>query len=93
VRDFLSSLCLPYLLGLTLVVGAYGQSTNGNIQGTVVDPQEAAVSGATVTARNMDTGIMAVATTTGAGVFSIPNLPPGRYAVTVESSGMKTYTQ
>jgi hypothetical protein len=93
VRDFLSSLCLPYLLGLTLVVGAYGQSTNGNIQGTVVDPQEAAVSGATVTARNMDTGVMAVATTTGAGVFSIPNLPPGRYAVTVESSGMKTYTQ
>lgn len=90
MKDFLRTLCL---LSLVLVVGAYGQSTNGNIQGTVVDPQGAAISGATVTARNMDTGVKAVAETTGAGVFSLPNLPPGRYAVTVETSGMKTYTR
>jgi hypothetical protein len=90
VKDFLRTLCL---LSLVLVVGAYGQTTNGNIQGTVVDPQGAVLAGATVTAKNMDTGLSAGATTSSAGVFSLANLPPGRYAITVEAAGMKKYTQ
>src|SRR5438309_5762097 len=90
VKDFLRALCL---LTLVLIVGANGQTTNGNIQGTVVDPQNATVSGATVTARNMDTGLTVAAATTSAGVFALPNLPPGRYTVTVEAPGMKKHTQ
>src|ERR1051326_596690 len=87
-----SSLRLLFVFGLIsalLVVSASGQTTNGNIQGTVVDPSSAAVAGATVTARNMDTGLTAAATTTGAGVYALPNLPPGRYEITVAVSGMK----
>jgi len=46
------------LLGCVLVaLSVWGQTTNGNIQGTVVDPGNATVAGATVTARNMDTGL------------------------------------
>jgi carboxypeptidase family protein len=90
VRNFWRTLCL---LTLVLVVAANGQSTNGNIQGTIVDPQGATVAGATVTGRNMDTGLTASATTSGAGVYALSNLPPGRYAVTVEASGMKKYKQ
>jgi len=90
VRDFLRTLCL---LSLVLVVAANGQTTNGNIQGTVVDPQGAIVAGATVTGRNMDTGLSLAATTSSAGVFALPNLPPGRYAITVEAPGMKKYTR
>lgn len=93
MKDFLrpfSSLCL---LTLILVAAVNGQTTNGNIQGTVLDAQDATVAGASVTARNMDTGLTVVATTTGAGVFALPNLPPGRYEVTVEVPGMKKYTQ
>ena len=90
MKDFLRALCL---MSLVLVVGAYGQTTNGNIQGTVFDPQGAIVAGASVTGRNMETGLSASATTSSAGVFALANLPPGRYAITVEAPGMKKYTQ
>lgn len=90
MKHFLRTLCL---LSLVLVVGATGQTTNGNIQGTIVDAQGATVAGAAVTGRNMDTGLSVSATTSNAGVFALPNLPPGRYAVTVEASGMKKYKQ
>ncbi len=90
MKDFLR---LLFLLSLVLVVTVSGQTTNGNIQGTVVDAQDATVSGATVSGRNMDTGLTVVANTTNAGVFALPNLPPGRYAVSVEAPGMKKYTQ
>jgi len=83
------------VLGL-LVVGStvmWGQSTGGAIQGTVVDPSGAVLSGATVTARNMGTGVTSTATTTSAGVYALPNLPPGSYVVTVEATGMKKYVQ
>ena len=90
MKDFLRTLCL---LSFVLVVGANAQTTNGNIQGTVVDPQGAILPGATVTGRNMDTGLTIPATTSSAGVFALSNLPPGRYAVTVEAPGMKKYTQ
>src|SRR6266496_1447576 len=58
VKDFLR---LLFLLSLVLVVTVSGQTTNGNIQGTVVDAQDATVSGATVSGRNMDTGLTVVA--------------------------------
>jgi hypothetical protein len=93
VKDFLRLLLVSGLLSAALVISASGQTTNGNIQGTVVDPSDAAVGGATVTARNMDTGLTVAATTTGAGVYALPNLPPGRYEITVEMSGMKKYVQ
>jgi hypothetical protein len=93
VKDFLRLLLVSGLLAAFLILSASGQTTNGNIQGTVVDPSNAAVAGAAVTARNVDTGLTVAATTTGAGVYALPNLPPGRYEVTVEMSGMKKYVQ
>ena len=93
MKDFLRLLFVSVLLGAVLILSASGQSTNGNIQGAVVDPSNAAVSGANVTARNMDTGLTVAATTTGAGIYALPNLPPGRYEITVEMTGMKKYVQ
>jgi Carboxypeptidase regulatory-like domain len=83
------------VLGLLVVVSTvmWGQSTGGAIQGTVVDPSGAVLSGATVTARNMGTGVTTTATTTSAGVYALPNLPPGSYAVTAQATGMKKYVQ
>ncbi|MHB8501634.1 MAG: TonB-dependent receptor [Candidatus Acidiferrales bacterium] len=74
-------------------VSVYAQNNNGSIQGTVTDQTGAAVAGATVTGRNLDTGLTATTTTTGAGLYSLPNLPPGRYSVTVEGQGLKKYTR
>src|SRR5678815_4041081 len=56
---------------------AFGQATTGNIKGTVSDPSNALVSGATVTAKNQGTGSEATFTTTGEGFFNITSLVPG----------------
>ncbi len=84
-------LCL--LAGILVTLQVWGQTTNGNIQGTVLDPGGAAVAGATVTARKMDTGLTTSAATTSAGLYVLANLPPGRYTLTVESKDMKKYSR
>jgi len=86
------SLCL-----VTLMFGVsqtFGQATSGTISGTVVDPAGNVVSGATVTARNTDTGVSASSiTTTNDGTFVFSNLRPGTYSVTTSTpSGFKTKT-
>jgi len=69
------------------------QTTNGSIEGSVTDPSGGAVAGASVTARNLDTGLTQATTTTEAGIYSLPNLPPGRYSVTVEAPNLKKHAQ
>jgi Carboxypeptidase regulatory-like domain/TonB dependent receptor len=76
-----------------LSTSLHAQTTNGSIQGSVTDPSGGGVAGAAVTSRNMDTGVTQSTTTTDAGIYSLPNLPPGRYSVTVEAANMKKYVQ
>ena len=80
-----------FLLVPTLCLRA--QTTNGSIQGTVTDPSGATVGGATVTGRNMDTGLAITTVTTDAGLYSLANLPPGRYTVTIEAPNLKKYSR
>lgn len=67
-------------------VSAQSQATTGTIQGNVVDPNGAALGGATVTVRNVDTGFERSVTTNG-GFFAAPLLPLGKYRVTVDAPG------
>ena len=46
--------------------------------------------GATVTARNEETGLTRTAVTEAAGDYRLPALPPGRYTVTAELQGFTT---
>jgi hypothetical protein len=78
---------------LSAAVSLHPQTTNGSIEGAVTDPSGGAVSGASVTARNMDTGLTQATATTQAGIYSLPNLPPGRYSVTVEAPNLKKFAQ
>src|SRR5713101_4637169 len=80
-----------FLICMLLTVSVYGQTTNGSIQGTVTDSSGATLSRATVTARNLDTRLTNSTVTTDAGLYSLPNLPPGRYSVKVEATGLKKY--
>jgi outer membrane receptor protein involved in Fe transport len=69
---------------------AMAQATTGTLRGTVVDPNGAAVAGATVTAKNESTGTTTQpVTTTGEGVYEFASLLPGGYTVTVEAPGFK----
>ena len=67
-------------------LSAFGQATTGTLRGTVVDPNRQSVAGATVTAKNDGTGVESSTTASDSGIFVIPNLLPGTYTVTVEST-------
>ena len=88
-----SLICTCALLLLASTVCVLAQTTNGSIQGTVTDPSGAAIVGASVTSRNMDTGLTVATTTTGAGLYSLPNLPPGRYSITVQGPNLRKYSR
>jgi len=80
---------LAMVLGLSAKM-ARGQAITGSIVGTVLDSSGAVVAGANVTAKNTDTGVTYTTTTGSEGFYTIPNLPPGKYDVTVQSKGFKT---
>lgn len=63
------------------------QSATATIVGTVIDPQGALVAGATVVARNVETGIERTTKSTSEGLYRFSNLPPGVYDVRVEAQG------
>ena len=70
----------------------YGQSTSGDLVGTVKDPSGAVIPNATVTVTNEGTGV-AVSTSAGAaGEFRAANLLPGNYDLVVNSTGFQPYT-
>jgi hypothetical protein len=58
-----------------------------SIQGVVTDPQGAAVSGATLTLKNLDTNQTLTATTDENGIYNFNALPSSQYSVTVEKPG------
>jgi len=69
------------------------QNSTGTITGTVHDPSDAVVGAARVTARNEETGLTRSAESAAEGLYRIPLLPAGRYAVRVEKQGFKSQVQ
>src|SRR6266511_3560851 len=78
---------LIIILTLAIMVFAQSQATTGNIEGRVLDPKEAVVPGATVSATNQQTGLQKTITTNDQGVFSIILLPPVSYTVHATAAG------
>lgn len=68
----------------------YSQATSGTILGQVTDSQGAAVPQATVTAKNESTGLNQNVETNDNGEYSLSNLPPGLYTITVSKDGFTT---
>ena len=87
-RYFTRSIIALSLL-LLAVCGAHAQYRAG-IQGTVLDPQGAAVAAAKVTVTAEETGVAEQTTTDDKGVYSILRLAPGLYRINVEKEGFKT---
>ncbi len=76
-------------LAVLLVTSALSaaQSTSATVSGSVLDEQKAALPGATVTVRNLDSGQPRSTTTDERGTFRLVGLPPGRYEITADLSG------
>src|SRR5215475_11760607 len=77
--------------GLVALMGSIAWAQTGSIQGTVSDQSGAVVQAADVTVRNLETNASRTTTTSGTGVYSVPNLPVGHYEITVKKAGFKTY--
>ena len=81
--------CLLLLLPASL----HAQELRGRITGRVMDPNGAAVPGATVKVTDLARNTTATITTNDDGIFEAPYLLPGGYRVTVEMSGFKKSLQ
>jgi Carboxypeptidase regulatory-like domain/TonB-dependent Receptor Plug Domain len=68
---------------------AFGQQEYGQLSGTVKDPNDAIVPGATVKIVNTANGVEKNTTTNSDGYFLVTNLFPSEYTVTVSSTGFK----
>ncbi len=84
------SLCLLVMLVLAAGVQAQTQITSGTIQGTVLDANGAAVPGASVELRNVETNLVRALSTDEDGRFVALQLPSGRYTITVAKQGFAT---
>src|ERR1700682_4125498 len=77
---------------LALFAGAstFAQTFRGTILGSVTASSGPAVPGASVTIKNLDTGLTRTVTTSDDGSYAAPELPIGNYSVSVEKAGFKT---
>src|SRR5262245_49567067 len=84
----------PIVLVLCLGVcatSAYAQ--NAQVTGVVKDSSGAVIPGATVTAKNVDSGFMRSAVSEVSGEYRLVSLPPGPYTVSSELQGFSTETR
>jgi hypothetical protein len=81
-----------FLSLLFFALPSFGQAVNATLLGTVQDSSGANVANAKVRATNTDTSTTYESVTNDTGNYTIPNIPPGMYAVTVEAQGFKKET-
>src|ERR1700686_2562658 len=74
---------------LLLPLGAFAQSSNGSISGTITDESGGALPGVTVTATNADTHASRSAVSNSVGHYEIPLLPPATYSAVAELAGFQ----
>src|ERR1035437_10428385 len=85
-------------LGLTcfflaaFVLAAFAQVTTGRLEGTVTDPQGAAVPTAKGRVANTQTGQTFNLLTDDKGSWVLPSMPTALYTITVSQPGFKTVT-
>ena len=83
----LSVLCISVLFTAHL---AFAQVNTGTISGTVQDASGAAIAGAAVTVRHVDTGTTRTLVTDTGGRYTAPDLPLGNYEVQAQQPGFQT---
>ena len=77
-----------FLLLVFLLPSAFGQGTGASLTGTVQDASGGVLPGATVIARNVDTGVETRTTSNNTGSYTFPSLPiSGAYEIIAEAPG------
>ena len=86
---FLTLFCCAFISALSLSGSLWAQE-GGSIAGTVTDPSEAVIPGATVRISN-GVGLSRDTKTDEAGQYSVAGLPAGTYQVTISQPGFQDF--
>jgi len=89
------ALCLTVTVAAGFASLAWGQAnvSFAQLNGTVLDSSGRTVAGASVTLRDLGTNQSHSAVCSSSGYYVVPNLAPGQYELTVQSSGFAKYVQ
>ena len=89
MRWFLKACCCA----LVLAGVAFAQSDRGAITGTISDPAGAVIPSATIQAKNTATGAEYPTASTNTGNYTLAQLPPGVYNLSVSVPGFKAFVR
>src|SRR5258708_26628062 len=76
---------------LLFALASYAQSPLGTVTGVAADATSAPVPNASVSLLNEDTGITVETTSNAAGIYSFPNLRPGKYKLIATAKGFRPF--
>jgi hypothetical protein len=88
MKSYFARLVLGVLtICMVFSVPLRAQVAGATITGTVTDASGGVIANAQISAKNVATGIVTAGTTNSDGLYTVPNLFPGEYHVTVSASG------
>src|SRR5881396_2680411 len=90
-RD-MKTLFVAALILVCLPLHVFSQTTNATLGGTVSDLTGALIPGVSITATNIQTGIVNTVITNEAGAYQFASLQPGTYKISAELNGFQTKT-
>jgi hypothetical protein len=76
-------------LAISLCAGYCFAQYSSSIQGVITDSSGAAIAGATIELRNVDTGVKLTTTSSTSGNYTFVNMAPGHYIVHVAAQGLQ----
>src|ERR1039458_2316589 len=89
VRVRFPRIAFLFACAVSLALPLAAQSTNGTINGRVVDPSNGIITGADILVINDVTGVKYPGKTNDDGIYVVPNLLPGPYRLQVSKLGFK----
>ena len=78
------------LFAVCICLPVWAQTVTGSIRGSVVDQTGAAVPEASVSAQNVNTGVVTTTVSDRSGAYNIQTLPIGTYVVSAKKAGFNT---
>ena len=84
--------CLLAIGAFLPAIATFAQSSSSAVNGIVTDPVQAAVPGAKVVLRNVDTNVERITVSNSAGDYFFTSVPPARYTLTFSAPSFQTET-